>query len=216
MSDLGRYRKLYARLWRHSGFTSLTTLEKTIVFYLLTGPQTNRLGLYVLSISTAAEDLGTLPKSFAKGLRRVCETLSWQFDSKARVLYIPSWFKWNPPENANVVKGSLKDLNEIPPCDLVDAFARNIETIPVTLREGFIEGLRKGLPNGLPNGMPNQYQYQYQYQDQDQKQDEDARSALSRSETEKTPTNSDGAQSASPPRRDDLARRRYGAMRFGA
>ena len=56
------------------------------------------------------------------------------------------------------MKGSLKDLNEIPPSGLIDAFARNIETIPHTLHETFVEGLRQRLPNGL--------QTQEQYQEQ--------------------------------------------------
>lgn len=164
MSDLGKYRKLYVRLWRHPGFLSLTDSEKVLAIYLLTGPQTNRLGLYTFSLATAAEDLGTVPETLKKRLVRVCQTVGWLFDARARVFYIPSFWKWNPPENANVVKGSLKDLNEIQPCALVDAFARNIETVPETLRETFLEGLRQR----LPQGSPNQYQYQDQYQDQKQ------------------------------------------------
>jgi hypothetical protein len=61
-----RYRKLYRRLWRHPGFLELSDGEKVLAFYLLTGPQTNRLGLYVFSIATAAEDLGTVSGSFTK------------------------------------------------------------------------------------------------------------------------------------------------------
>ena len=165
MSDIGRYRKLYARLWRHPGFTSLTDGEKVLAFYLLTGPQTNRLGIYVFSIATAAENLGTVPQTLTKRLERVSVTFGWLFDKKARVVYIPSWFKWNPPENLNVVKGSLKDLNEIPPCAFVDAFARNIETLHETVRPTFIEGLRQR----LPKGMATQDQYQEQEQKQEQK-----------------------------------------------
>ena len=56
MSDVGRYRKVYARLWRHPGFANLNEGEKVLALYLLTGPQTNRLGLYCLSVATAAED----------------------------------------------------------------------------------------------------------------------------------------------------------------
>ena len=159
MSDVGRYRKVYARLWRHPGFTSLNEGEKVLALYLLTGPQTNRLGLYCLSVATAAEDLGTVPQTLTKRLRMVCQTFSWLYDGRSRVLYIPSWFRWNPPENVNVVKGSLKDLNEIPPSGLVDAFARNIETLPDTLRETFIEGLRQRLPNGIPNQEQEPYPY---------------------------------------------------------
>jgi hypothetical protein len=166
MSDLGRYRKLYARLWRHPGFAQLSDGEKVLAFYVLTGPQTNRLGLYVLSIATAAEDLGTVPETLSKRLVNVCQTFGWQFDKRSRVFFCPSWFRWNPPENLNVMKGSLKDLNEIPPCALVDAFARNIETVPETLRETFLEGLRQRLPKPSPNQEP----YPYPYPERKQKQ----------------------------------------------
>lgn len=165
MSDVGRFRKLYTRLWRHPGFVGLTDGEKVLALYVLTGPQSNRLGLYVLSIATAAEDLGTVPETLKKRLVTVCQTFGWLFDGRSRVVFIPSYWKWNPPDNVNVVKGSLKDLNEIPPCGLVDAFARNIETLPVTLHETFLEGLRQR----LPKPSPNQDQYQDQYQKQKQK-----------------------------------------------
>jgi len=165
MSDHGRYRKVFIRLWRHPGFLSLNEGERNLVLYLLTGPQTNRCGLYVLSIATAAEDLGTVSETITKRLGRVCETFGWLFDKRSRVLFIPSWFRFNPPENANVMKGSLKDLNEIPPCGLLDAFAQNVETVPETLLETFVEGLRQR----LPKGMPNQEQYQKQKLEQEQK-----------------------------------------------
>jgi hypothetical protein len=170
MNDLGRYRKLYVRLWRHPGFVELTDAEKVLALYLLTGPQTNRLGLYVLSLATAAEELRMVPETLKKRLVRVCQTFGWLFDTRARVVYLPSYWRWNPPENINVVKGSLKDLNEIPPCGLVDAFAQNIETLPGTLHGTFIEGLRQRLPKPSPN--------QKQYQDQEKKQKQPALRAV--------------------------------------
>ena len=93
-NDLGRYRKLYIRLWRHPGFRALTDGEKVLALYLLCGPQTNRLGIYNLSIATAAEDLETLPQTLSKRLATVCQTFNWPFDKGSRVIWIPSWFKW--------------------------------------------------------------------------------------------------------------------------
>lgn len=156
MSDQGRYRKLYSRLWRHPGFVALTEGEKNLALYVLTGPQSNRLGLHLLSLATAGEDLGTTPETLKKRLANVCVTFGWLFNADARVVYIPSWWRWNPPENVNVMKGSLKDLNEIPPCGLVDAFARNCETLSVTLHETFLEGLRQRLPKPSRNQDPYQ------------------------------------------------------------
>ena len=156
MSDQGRYRKLFTRLWRHPGFVTLTEGEQNLALYVLTGPQTNRLGLYVLSPATAAEDLGTTPETLKKRLVNVCGTFGWSFDAAARVFFIPSWWRWSPPENVNVMKGSLKDLNEIPPCGLVDAFARNLQTLPQTLHETFLEGLRQRLRKPSRNQEPYQ------------------------------------------------------------
>jgi hypothetical protein len=150
VSDTGRYRRLYVRLWRHPGFVTLTADEKVLALYLLTGPQTNRIGIYTLSIAQAAEDLGTVPQTLLKRFANCCAAFGWHFDSKARVFYIPSWFKWNPPANSNAMKGFLNDLSEIQPCGLIDAFANNLDTLSDTVRGTFIEGLRQRLPVGLP------------------------------------------------------------------
>ena len=76
--------------------------------------------------------------------------MAGQFDADARVFYIPSWWRWNPPENQNVLRGNLKDLSEIPPSALCEAFARNVETLPATLRETFVECCRLRLPKRSP------------------------------------------------------------------
>jgi hypothetical protein len=166
MNDAGRYRKVFTSLWLQPCFLALTDAEKVLVFYLLTGPQTNRIGCYRLSPNMAAEDLGMPVNGLRNRLRRVTEAMGYLFDAHARVLYIPSWWRWNPPANANVMRGSLKDLKDVPPCSLVITFAQNLETIPETLREAF----RQGLAERFPKGTPIQEQYQEQYQEQDQEQ----------------------------------------------
>lgn len=155
----GRWRKIHTRLWLHPGFVQLSDAEKVLVIYLLTGPQTNRIGLYRLSPNAAAEELGTSLETFRKRLATVSGAFGWLFDADARVLFIPSWWRWNPPANENVTRGSLKDLNDLPPCALMDAFARKIETVPEQFREAFLQGLREQMPRGFPN------------QEQDQEQD---------------------------------------------
>ena len=137
MSDRGRYRKVYPRLWHHPGFRRLDGDDKALTLYLLSGPQTNRLGLYKLSIPTAADDLDTVPETLSKRIANVCDTFGWRFDPDARVFYIPSFWTWNPPENPKVLKGCLKDLNEIPPSPLIDTFANNLDTLPENLWETF-------------------------------------------------------------------------------
>lgn len=166
-NDVGRYRKLFPRIWRHPGFSVLTKTGRELALYALTGPQVSRIGLFYFSVGTAAEDLNVGGETLRKGLADVCVTFGWHFDPDARVFYIPSWWKWNPPENENVLKGNLKDLNDIPPCALVEAFARNLETLPETFHQTFTECCRIRLVKRSPN--------QEHYQDQDQKQKHEQR-----------------------------------------
>jgi len=93
-------------------------------------------------------DLGV--DTLREGVRDVTLTFGWVFDADAGVLYIPSWWRFNRPENVNVLKGNLKDISEIPSCALLDAFATNLEYLPADLHETFIETLRRRMPKRPP------------------------------------------------------------------
>jgi hypothetical protein len=148
---IARYRKLYPRIWRHPGFRKLKKSARELALYLLTGPQTNRIGCFHFSKMTAADDLNVGVETLTECLRDVSVTFGWHFDAAARVFYIPTWWKWNPPENENVLKGNLKDLNEIPACALVEAFARNLETLPDTFHQTFMKRCQIRLAERSPN-----------------------------------------------------------------
>jgi hypothetical protein len=163
MADVGRYRKAYPRIWRHPGFRALSETGQRLALYLLTGPQCNRIGLYCFSIATAAEDLNVGVETLRKRLADVQATFGWLYDADARVLFVPSWWRWNQPENPNVLSGNLKDLNEVPPCALLDAFAGNIATLDPDLHETFI----KRLPLHIQRRSANQKQEHYQDQEQE-------------------------------------------------
>ena len=145
MNDVGRYRLVYPRLWRHPGFRQLSRSSRELALYLLAGPQSNRLGVFHLSVATAAEDLNASADTIRKGLADVAGTFGWLFDSRAGVFYIPSWWRWNRPQNPKHLQGNLKDLNEIAPSELVEAFARNLGTLPDTFHQTFLEGIARRL-----------------------------------------------------------------------
>jgi hypothetical protein len=166
MSDVvGRYRRAYPRIFRHPGFKGLTATEQLLTLYLLSGPQSNRIGLFYLSVNTAAEDLEVGADTIRKGIRNISDTFGWHFDSVARVFYISSWWRWNNPGSPKVLEGNLKDLSEIPPCALVDAFARNTEYLGDKLLDTFTHTVAIRIPKGTPT--------QEQYQEQKQKQDQE-------------------------------------------
>lgn len=167
MSDVGRYRLVYPRLWRHPGFVRLNKTARELALYLLTGPQTNRIGLFHFSVGTAAEDLSVGVETIRERLADVSGTFGWLFDIDARVFYIPSWWRWNPPQNDNVLKGNLKDLNEITPCALAEQFARNLGTLHERFHQTFVECCRQRLGQRSP--IQDQDQYLERKQEQEQR-----------------------------------------------
>jgi hypothetical protein len=167
VSDVGRYRRAFPRLFRHPVFKQLSPLGQRLTVYILFGPQSNRIGLFYMSLNTAAEDLDTTTETLRKALADVLSGFGWSFDAVARVFYIPTHWRWNHPDHGKVLLGNLKDLSEIPPCGLVDAFAANTLYLAPKLHETFIEAIRIRLGEAPRS--------QYQYQDQEQKQEQEPR-----------------------------------------
>lgn len=127
-----KYRKVDPRIWRDEGFSELNPNEKLIAMYAITA-QSNRCGLFSFSIGLAAEECGmasdsythSYTHSFAEAFGKVCHTLGWSYDERRKVLYLPTWWKYNPPENPNHLKGCLSDLHELPQTELFAEFAQN-------------------------------------------------------------------------------------------
>ena len=158
---MARYRKLYPCFWRDNKVASLTAEQKLVALYCLTSPQTNRIGLYVLSPGQAAEECGMTQVNFLKHLDTVCHTLSWRYSEQARVLYIPTWWVWNKPDNEKAMKGALTDLAEVTQTQLTSEFANN--------KEHLSEGMAY-LMDTVSDRVCAQEQEQEQEQDKEQEQ----------------------------------------------
>lgn len=130
------YRKIDPRMWTDEAFAELEPVEKLIAIYCITA-QSNRCGLFRFSMAKAAEDTGVTPDSYDIAMGKVCHTLAWKYDNQRRVLYLPTWFKYNPPENPKHLEGCLKDLHDLPQTHLLEEFARNTEYIPPHCTEAF-------------------------------------------------------------------------------
>jgi len=154
---MSRYRKLDPRFWKDEKVRELALSEKIIALYSFTG-QSNRIGLFNFSPGAAAEDLGVPLETFREGFGKVCTRLNFGWDEKARVVYLPTWWKYNCPENPNVLKACLQDLHEIPQTPLLVKFFENLRYLPETFHQTF----REGLPKPSPQRMPDQEQEQEQ------------------------------------------------------
>ncbi len=159
-----RYRKIDPRVWTDEKFRRLTADEQRTALYILTA-QANRIGLFSFSPGKASEDLGTLPLTFQKGFTKVCQTLKWEWDSEARVLFLPTWWKYNQPENSNNMIGNLKDLDDLPETPLLERFSMNTAYLSEGLRETFSQTFSKRYPQRYPKRSPSQEQEQEQEQE---------------------------------------------------
>ena len=164
-----KYRKVDPRIWSDESFTKLDAECKLLAVYCLTSSQVNRIGLYRLSLGMAAEELGmvsdtvshTVSDTMTARIRRVCETLNWEWDDAAKVLYLPTWWKYNAPDNAKHFSGCLSDLHDVPNSFLIARFAKNLKYLPAALHEGMAKGMAYRIGYGMP----------YQEQEQEQEQD---------------------------------------------
>lgn len=161
-----RYRKIDPRIWTDERFRLLKPEEQRIALYILTA-QSNRIGLFTFSPGKACEDLGTLGVTFRKGFEIVCRALHWEWDADNRVIYLPTWWRYNQPENSNNVIGNLKDLDDLPETPLLERFSTNTAYLPEGLVETFTQTLAKRYPQRSPKRSPSQEQEQEQEQEQD-------------------------------------------------
>jgi len=161
-----RFRKIDPRIWTDERFRLLKAEEQRIALYILTA-QSNRIGLFTFSPGKTCEDLGTLPLTFRKGFQKVCQTLHWEWDADTRVIYLPTWWRYNQPENANNVIGNLKDLDDLPETPLLEQFSSNTAYLPEGLIETFTQTLAKRYPQRSLKRSPSQEQEQEQEQEQD-------------------------------------------------
>jgi len=159
-----RFRKVYPLIWHDERFQELAAEEKLVALYVLTCPQSNRIGLFRFSVAEAAECLGMVPETFAKRFERVVSVLNWGFDKRRKVVFIPTWWKYNTPDNPNTLKGNLADLDEVPQGELTQQFAANLAYLNPNLHETFRERLAN-VTETMPKPSLNQEQEQEQEQE---------------------------------------------------
>jgi hypothetical protein len=165
--DRRRYRKIYTRIWTNADFRALDAAHKVMALYLLSGPQTNRIGLYRFSVGEAAEDLRISSRTARKRAEFVCFSFNWRFDCTCSVIWIPTWWSWNPPgDKINNFKGALADLYDVPQTPLIALFCNNLLGLSPVAHEVLLERTQSRLcPPQPPDSVGTQEQEQEQEQE---------------------------------------------------
>lgn len=156
------YSKVERFLWRDPRFSELSEDAQKLWLYLLTSPCSMPCpGLFVASQMVVLDDIGWLRegdaddqgKAYVKASARLTEAFrqlkkkGWvEFDSRSRVVLIPSAPRHNMPESNNVVISWATALQSIPSCS---ARERWISIARETLENAGKLHLREAFDNAL-------------------------------------------------------------------
>lgn len=111
------YRKIDPRLWDDEKFVELTTAEKLLWLYLLTGPHTTSLpGLWTVGLGELVDGLRIPAKHVEDGLRKLERMGRLVLNPRLRLVRIPNAPRYNRPDNARVLKSWFKLWSDIPEC----------------------------------------------------------------------------------------------------
>lgn len=177
-----RYRKIDPRTWDDEGFQKLPAVAKLVALYCVTG-QSNRCGIFVYSHGRALEHTSVNQESYAIAFAKVLDTLKWSYHEASRVLYIPTWWRYNPPENPKHLSGCLSDIHDLPATPLLREFYRNTKDLPAWAEKMMKDSYRIAIRIARP------------YQEQEQEQNKVSPS----SSTKKVRTEPPQAATSEPP-----------------
>ncbi|MDO9002830.1 MAG: hypothetical protein Q7V20_05195 [Aquabacterium sp.] len=157
---MARYRKIDPRIWNDAKFRELGDNGKLVFFMLLTHPNMTALGAMRATLAGLAEELGWQPEAFRKAFLDVLSKGMAEHDSKACLVALPNFLKYNPPESPNVVKAWLSALDLLPECGL--------KTRVIAGAGDFAKGLTHGFTEALPEVFAKTMPIQEQEQEQEQ------------------------------------------------
>ena len=164
---MSKYRKIDVRIWNDAKFRDLSHNAKLVFFFLLTHPNMTALGAMRSTLSGLAEELDFELEAFREAFREAFAKGMVKHDSKACLIALPNFIKYNQPESPNVVKAWVNSLDLLPECDLKN----DVISLSANALKGYSKAFREALPEAFlktyPKSMPNQEQEQEQEQEQD-------------------------------------------------
>ena len=159
---MSKYRKIDVRIWNDAKFRDLSHNAKLVFFFLLTHPNMTALGAMRSTLSGLAEELDFELETFREAFREAFAKGMVKHDSKACLIALPNFIKYNQPESPNVVKAWVNSLDLLPECDLKN----DVISLSANALKGYSKAFREALPEAFlktyPKSMPNQEQEQEQ------------------------------------------------------
>lgn len=192
--DLGRYRKVYVRMWADDRFLALSSAPpnaQSLWLYLLTGPHLGPVpGLFCAGEAALAERLGWPLRAFRRCWAELENAGMAKADWRRQVVWLPRAVIYNSPESPNVVVSWRTALAEIPECALKDEAETELIGYLDSLPPAFAKAFREDsdtdhvLPSVKPsvkasvNASRKASVKAYANQEQEQEQEQDTHSQI--------------------------------------
>jgi hypothetical protein len=166
---VGRCAKVDVRVWDDERVAAMTPIppcgQGLWIRLLVSRHRSSIPGLLCAGEAALAEEFGWTLEAFREASSQKLIKADW----KARVVWIPKAWKYNPPESANVVKSWRLPWDETPECDLKREAYRTLKASLEGFDKGFAEAFSKACDEPLRKPLANQEQEQEQYPEQEQK-----------------------------------------------
>jgi len=159
---MSRYSKILRVIWNESAFRSLSDNAKLVYFHLLTSPHQTSVGAMRATVAGLAAEQGWSTKRFRAALTSLAEAGYVEIDDEASYVGFPDFFDWNRPENPNVLKSWVTNLELLPDCQLKYQLCQRLEQLSKELGEPFSEAFKEAFEKGLPKQKQKQQQEQKQ------------------------------------------------------
>jgi hypothetical protein len=162
---VARYRKVDLRIWNDAKFMSLTERGKLVFLFLITHPNLTMVGALRGTISGLASEYGISSQAFGEAFGEAFRKTMVKVDSKACLIWLPNFLKYNKPESPNVVKSWPDSFDLLPECDLKDEIYEHVKDFVEGLTKAFREAYAEAFGEAFRKAMPNhKHQHKHEHE----------------------------------------------------
>ena len=142
------YSRVSPRFWTEATRDGWTDDMKLLGLYLLTCPHRKTEGLYLLPLGYVAEDLGWSGERLSASLAQLLQQGFAEYDTKARVVFLPHALKYQRPDNQNQITHAVKSVLDLP-----DTHLKNrLLAAAFEYAQAFAQALQQALPQAFTQG----------------------------------------------------------------
>lgn len=156
---LGRFGKVYCRIWADAGFRALShppPNAQTLWIHLLSSPKRTSIpGVIVTSERELAEANQWSVEGLREPFRELSDMGMVKVDWTVGMLFLPNGFRYNRPENPNVVIGWRIPWEEVPECFLKLEVWQSLKEMTEPLGQRYAEEFNKWLRKPSEKGLGN-------------------------------------------------------------